>query len=135
MVWVSHLQAGEWGIRLAEARGGPAGARVLPTAIRTPAVNAALANGMFAHADETDDFEPFTKAHPGCAVVPAALAVAERHDRSGLELLTGVTLGYDLCCRWLMALGPAHVRATHRSAEGVSATVGAAAAAASMGRL
>jgi 2-methylcitrate dehydratase PrpD len=93
------------------------------------------ARNMFAHADETDDFEPQTKAHPGCAVVPAAVAVAERHDRSGQELIRSVALGYDLCCRWLMALGPAHVRATHRSAEGVSATFGAAAAAASLAQL
>ena len=90
---------------------------------------------MFAHADETDDFEPVTKAHPGCAVVPAALAMAERGRRSGTEFLRAVTLGYDLCCRFLMALGPDHVRATHRSAEGTSATFGAAAAAASLARL
>src|SRR5712691_9934909 len=131
----SRLKPGELAIRYARAQGGVPEASIVATSIRTAAVTAALANGMFAHADETDDFEPFTKAHPGCAVVPAALAVAERHDRSGLELLTGVTLGYDLCCRWLMALGPAHVRATHRSAEGVSATFGAAAAAASLARL
>src|SRR4030095_6430979 len=37
--------------------------------------------------------------------------------------------------RFLMALGPAHVRATHRSAEGTSSTFGAAAAAASLARL
>ena len=80
-------------------------ASVLTTDIRTSAVNAALANGMFGHADETDDFEPVTKAHPGCAVVPAALAMAEREDRSGTELLRAVTLGYDLCCRFLLALG------------------------------
>jgi len=85
---------------------------------------------MFAHADETDDFEPITKAHPGCAVVPAALAMAERENRTGEELLRAVTLGYDLCCRLLMALGPDHVRATHRSAEGMSSTFGAVGAAA-----
>ena len=110
-------------------------ASVLTTNIRTSAVNAALANGMFGHADETDDFEPVTKAHPGCAVVPAALAMAEREGRSGLELLQAVTLGYDLCCRFLLALGPDLVRATHRSAEGTSATFGSAAAAASLARL
>jgi len=98
-------------------------------------VNAALASGMFAHADETDDFEPVTKAHPGCVVVPAAIAMAERENRSGEELLRSVTLGYDLCCRLLMALGPDHVRATHRSAEGVSSTFGAVGAAASLARL
>ena len=135
MISGSRLKPGELAIRYARTQGGVAEASIVATSIRTSAVTAALANGMFAHADETDDFEPVTKAHPGCAVVPAALAVAERHDRSGLELLSGVTLGYDLCCRWLMALGPAHVRATHRSAEGVSATFGAAAAAASLARL
>jgi 2-methylcitrate dehydratase PrpD len=90
---------------------------------------------MFAHADETDDFEPVTKAHPGSAVVPAALAMAEREGRSGLEVIRAVTLGYDLCCRFLMALGPDHVRGTHRSAEGTSATFGAVGAAASLARL
>ena len=69
---------------------------------------------MFAHADETDDFEPVTKAHPGCAVVPAALAIGEREGRSGTELLRAVALGYDLCCRWLLALGP-EPRARHAS--------------------
>jgi 2-methylcitrate dehydratase PrpD len=98
-------------------------------------VNAALANGMFGHADETDDFEPITKAHPGCAVVPAALAVAERDSRSGTELLRGVAVGYDACCRFLLALGNDAVRGSHRSAEGMSSTMGAAVAAASLARL
>jgi 2-methylcitrate dehydratase PrpD len=131
----ARLKPGEAAIRFVRAQGGVAEATVVATRIRTSAVNAALANGMFAHADETDDFEPVTKAHPGCAVVPAALAVGERGNASGQELLRAVALGYDLCCRWLMALGANHVRATHRSAEGVSSTMGAAAAAASMARL
>ncbi len=135
MVSGARLKPGEMAIRFVRAQGGVAEASVLTTNIRTSAVNAALANGMFGHADETDDFEPTTKAHPGCAVVPAAFAMAEREGRSGTEMLRAVTLGYDLCCRFLMALGPDLVRATHRSAEGTSATFGAAAAAASMARL
>ncbi len=135
MVSGAHLKPGEMAIRYARAQGGVPEATILTTDIRTSAVNAALANGMFAHADETDDFEPVTKAHPGCAVVPAALAMAEREGRSGTELLKAVTLGYDLCCRFLLALGPDLVRATHRSAEGTSSTFGGAAAAASLARL
>jgi len=135
MVSGSHLQAGEMAIRFARAQGGVAEATVLTTDIRTSAVNAALANGMFAHADETDDFEPVTKAHPGSHVVPAALAMAEREGRSGAELLAAVTLGYDVCCRFLLALGPDLVRGSHRSAEGTSSTMGAAAAAASLAGL
>ena len=34
---------------------------------------------------------------------------AEREGSTGLELLNAVTLGYDLCCRFLLALGPDHV--------------------------
>jgi 2-methylcitrate dehydratase PrpD len=90
---------------------------------------------MFAHADETDDFEPVTKAHPGSHVVPAALAMAEREGGSGTGLLAAVTLGYDVCCRFLLALGPDLVRGSHRSAEGTSSTMGAAAAAASLAQL
>jgi 2-methylcitrate dehydratase PrpD len=135
MVSGARLTPGEAAIRFARAQGGVAEASILTTSIRTSAINAAMVNGMFGHADETDDFEPVTKAHPGCAVVPAALAMGERTKASGQDLIRAVALGYDLCCRWLMALGPNHVRATHRSAEGVSATMGAAAAAASMARL
>ncbi len=134
MVSGAELPPGHAAIRYVRSQGGTAEASVLTTNLRTTAVNAALANGMFAHADETDDFEPVTKAHPGSAVVPAALAMAEKDRRSGTEFLRAVVLGYDVCCRFLMALGPDHVRATHRSAEGTSATFGATAAAASMAR-
>ena len=135
MVSGSRLKPGEMAIRYARSQGGVAEASVLATDIMTSAVNAALVNGMFAHADETDDFEPVTKAHPGSAIVPAALAMAEREGRSGTELIAAVALGYDVCCRFLLALGPDRVRAGHRSAEGTSSTMGAVAAAASLARL
>src|SRR6267154_4784954 len=70
MVSGSHLQAGEMAIRFTRAQGGVAEATVLTTDIRTSAVNAALANGMFAHADETDDFEPVTSAIPAATSCP-----------------------------------------------------------------
>jgi 2-methylcitrate dehydratase PrpD len=135
MISGARLKPGEMAIRFARAQGGMPEAAIVTTNLRTSVINAALVNAMFAHADETDDFEPVTKAHPGCSAVPAALAVGERENASGQELIRAVVLGYDLGCRWLQALGPNHVRATHRSAEGVSATMGAAAAAASMARL
>jgi 2-methylcitrate dehydratase PrpD len=90
---------------------------------------------MCGHADETDDVELITKTHPGCSSVAAALAMAEREGRSGLDLLRAVVLGYDVCCRFLMALGPDHVRGTHRSAEGVGSTFSAVGAAASLAHL
>ena len=130
MVSGARLKPGEMAIRFVRQQGGTPEAAVCASGLRTSAINAALANGMFAHADETDDFEPVTKAHPGCAVVPAALAVAERDDRSGADVLRAVAAGYDVCCRFLLALGTDAVRGAHRSAEGMSSTMGAAAAAA-----
>ena len=72
---------------------------------------------------------------PGAPSCPSALAMAERRGRSGMELLRAVALGYDLCCRFLLALGPDLCAATHRSAEGTSSTMGGVAAAASLARL
>jgi 2-methylcitrate dehydratase PrpD len=135
MVSGAHLKPGEMAIRYARSQGGVAEATVVTTDIRTSAVNAALANAMFGHADETDDFHPTTKAHPGCSVVPAALAMGEREGSSGRELLQAVALGYDLCCRFLLALNADLVRKTHRSAEGTSSTMGAVGAAASLAKL
>ena len=130
-----RLKAGEMAIKYTRMQGGTAESSVLTTDIKTSAVNAALANGMFGHADETDDFEPVTKSHPGCSVIPAALALAERENSSGMDLLRAVVLGYDLCCRFLLALGPDLVRGGHRSAEGTSSTMGSAAAAAALAGL
>jgi 2-methylcitrate dehydratase PrpD len=126
----ARLKPGEMTIKYISLQGGTPEASVLATDIRTSAVNAALANGMFGHADETDDFEPVTKSHPGCSVVPAAMAMAERAGSSGEELMRAVTLGYDLCCRFLFALDPDAVRGGHRSAEGTSSTMGSVGAAA-----
>ena len=128
----SRLAPGKLAIDYVRTLGGTAEAYVATTSIVTTAVEAAFANAMCAHADETDDFHPLTKAHPGCAVVPAALAMAERERASGAALIAAVVLGYDVCCRFLMALGPDAVRASEQSAEGVSSTFGAAAAAASI---
>lgn len=129
------MQPGRMAAAYVRKLGGEPEASVIGAGFRTTAVNAALANGMCAHADETDDFEPTTKAHPGCSSVPTALAIAEREGRSGSELIRAVTLGYDLGCRLLMALGPDLVRETHRAAEGYSGTFCALGAAASLARL
>ena len=56
----------------------------------TTVVNAALAGGMLAHADETDDSHPPSLKHPGCAIVPAALAMAEYAQ----------SYGRHSCARW-----------------------------------
>ena len=135
MISGAKLKPGEMAIRYIRGQGGVAEASVLTTDIKTSVINAAMANAMLAHADETDDVELVTKTHPGSSAVPAALAMAEREGSSGMDLLKAVTLGYDVGCRFLMALGPDLVRGSHRSAEGTGATFSSVAAAASLARL
>ena len=55
MVSGSRLKAGEMAARYVDSLGGKPQATVIGTGIVTSSVNAALANGMAAHGDETDD--------------------------------------------------------------------------------
>jgi 2-methylcitrate dehydratase PrpD len=135
MISGSQMRPGQLATHYVKSLGGTEQASVVGSKVRTTVINAALANGMCAHSDETDDFEPVTKAHPGSSVVPAAMAMAEFHHRSGEAFMRAVALGYDVGCRLLMALGPDLVRGSHRSAEGTAATFGAVGAAASLAQL
>lgn len=135
MVSGARMKAGLMAADYVRALGGVEQASVIGANFRTTAINAALANAMCAHADETDDFEPITKAHPGSCTVAPALAMAEKEGRSGEDFVRAVALGYDLACQLLMALGPDLVRGSHRSAEGTSSTFGALGAAASLAQL
>jgi len=134
MVSGSALEPGVMATRFIRNQGGVPETSILASNIKTSAINAALINGMLAHADESDDFEPITKAHPGSAAVPAALAMAEKEHRPGAEMIRAVALGYDVGCRFLLALGPDLVRGTHRGAEAYGATMNAMATAASLSR-
>src|SRR5262249_60848652 len=89
----------------------------------------ALANGMAGHADETDDSHLRGRFHPGCGIVPAALAVGQQRDCGGAEFLRAVALGYDIGARFTISLGyPNPNQATH-STHTLGVAFGAAAAA------
>jgi hypothetical protein len=65
MVSGSQMGPGLMATKYVRSLGGEPQASVVGSDFSTSAANAALANAMCAHADETDDFEPVTKAHPG----------------------------------------------------------------------
>ncbi|WP_397452799.1 MmgE/PrpD family protein [Pseudomonas sp. NA-150] len=69
----SRMRPGQLATAYVKGQGGTPQASVVGSNVRTTVVNAALANAMCAHSDETDDFEPVTKAHPGSSVVPAGV--------------------------------------------------------------
>ena len=132
MISGSELAAGKKASAFVRPLGGTPESTVVGSGIVTTAINAALANGMMAHADETDDSHAPSLTHPGCAVVPAAFAVAEREGRSGRDLLRAVTLGYDVGTRIAAALGGGlfldHYKHSSHAFGGVFGATAAAAA-------
>jgi 2-methylcitrate dehydratase PrpD len=117
----STLKPGRLGLQHAREQGSKEESSVLGSNLKTTPILAAFANGMSGHADETDDSN--SQLHPGCAIVPAALAMAESQNRSGDALLSAVILGYDIGFRFHQAFQP---RSTSFGATfGASAAAGA----------
>ena len=135
MVSGSRLAPGMKAIAYVKTLGGVKEAGVVGSKILTSAVNAALANGMLAHADETDDSHAPSLTHPGCGIVPAALAMAERERQSGVALLRAVALGYDIGCRLTLSLDAYQFREDGHSTHSFGPMFGAAAAAGALAGL
>ena len=131
MVSGSRLKPGAFAARYVDSIGGKPQAMVIGTSLLTSAVNAALANAMAAHADETDDTNPVGPFHAGCGTLAAALATGELAGRSGNDMLRAVALGYDVGARLVMSLNGAR----RHSPSPMTTTFSATAAAAAMLRL
>jgi len=130
MVSGVELPPGQVALKFARAHDAEKTATVVGASILCSAIDAALVNGMLAHSDETDDSHAPSHSHPGCAVVPAALAAGEHFGVSGARVLRAVALGYDIGTRVTMTLGgfPFQME-THRSSHNFASNFGAAAAA------
>ncbi len=135
MISGSRLLPGRKAIGYVGSLDGKPEAGVIGTRIVTSAALAALANGMFGHADETDDTHPPSLTHPGTSVVPAALAIGERDRLHGAAVLRAMVLGYDICSRMLLALRPMPFLRSGHHAGACGQVFGAAAAAAALLRL
>jgi 2-methylcitrate dehydratase PrpD len=130
MVSGAGLPPGVQALKFARAYGGKEVATVVASKMVNGPIEAALTNGMLAHSDETDDSHAPSQSHPGCAVVPAALAVGEQFHVSGTQFLRAVALGYDVGCRVTMTLGAEpYENESHRSTHSIGPTFGASAAA------
>jgi 2-methylcitrate dehydratase PrpD len=82
-------------LRLAETQGGTPEATVAYTGKRTTVSQAAWVNGTLGHSCEYDDAHALAW-HTASAVVPAALALAEREGASGRDLVTAVAAGVQV---------------------------------------
>jgi 2-methylcitrate dehydratase PrpD len=84
----------------AERNGKGGHSTVLGTSLKLHAPMAALANGVFAHSFEMDNLvSPSVGVHPGAALLPPALAVAQEVDVSGREFITAFVAGFEVLHR------------------------------------
>src|SRR6266850_1942688 len=124
MVSGSELPPGRMAIQFARAYGGERIATVVASQIMCGPIEAAFANGELAHSDESDDDFTTGGAHPGCGVVPAALATGEQFGISGTHFLRAVALGYDVAMRAMKTVGPG-MKETHPLVGTMGATAAA----------
>ena len=130
MISGSGLPPGRAALEFARAYGGKEIATVVASKIVCGPIEAAFANGVLAHSDETDDSHGPSRSHPGVSTVPAGFASGEQYAISGAHFIRAVTLGYDIGTRVSMSLGgPGYQASTHRSTHGTAAGFCAGAAA------
>ena len=130
MISGADLPPGRIALKFAAAHKGEMVATVAASNIVCGPLEAAMANGMLAHSDETDDSHAPSHSHPGCATIPAALAAGEQFGISGTHFLRAVTLGYDVGTRVTTTLGALKYQMeTHRSSHSTAENFCAAAAA------
>lgn len=108
---------------LAPLPDGPA--RLWFGATRTGAAEAALLNGMAAHALDFDDVS--LRGHPSAVLVPAIVALAQQRDASGRAMLDAYVAGFEAWGELVdRESGIHHMKGWHPT--GVFGAVGAAAA-------
>ena len=123
------LAPGQFALTYARAHTGEKIATVAGSNVVCGVIDAATANGILAHSDETDDYAPMG-THPGSAVVPAVLALGEQSGIDGMRFLRAIALGYDLANRMAVVLGGQNFNSElHKSIHTATGTFGAAAAA------
>jgi len=90
--------------------GGKKEATIIGTGSKMPALNAALLNGVQSHTLDMDDGHRYANGHPGVAILPAALALAERENVTGQELIESIVVGYETFIRIAKFINPSHLK-------------------------
>ena len=125
-----HEESGQAARRLAAKWRGD-GATIFGINQKVRPELAALVNGSLAQALEMDDKHGSSLARPGSTVVPAVLAVAEERNASFGEVITAVTIGYEVMIRLGFVGGDRFLERGYHT----SSLIGSFGAAAAVGRL
>lgn len=127
---------------LATLGAGEMRASVIGSAMKVPARYAALANGIFIHADDYDDTQLSVSSdriyglltHPTVPVLPPVFALAEIRRFSGRALTLAYHVGVEVECKIAEAISPRHYGEGFHT-TGTIGALGSAAACANLLRL
>jgi 2-methylcitrate dehydratase PrpD len=75
---------------------------------KAPVERAAFINGSASHALEMDDAHYDAGGHAAVVIIPAALAMAEHENATGLEFMQSIVWGYDMMTRVGKGVVPDH---------------------------
>lgn len=116
-------------LEMVQELGGTPQASVIGSGARVNVAQAALVNGVAAHALDYDDVNYSLSGHPSAPILPAVLALAEHGGATGREALVAFITGFEIECKLGRTQGASHyARGWH--ATSTHGTVGAAAASA-----
>lgn len=115
----------------AQDQGGNPQATLVGRGVRLASRQAALVNGTASHAHDYDDVNMALSGHATVAVAGGLIALAERTDASGRDLLVAFVAGYETACRVGALVNPSHYAMGFHA----TATAGTFGAAAACGRL
>lgn len=120
-----NSELGRMALRLGREMGHGQESSIWGSKEKLPSPAAIFVNAMRGHMLDMDDGHRFSAAHMGVVTVPVAMALAERENLTGRELIEAVVVGYEIGIRLGIFINPEHLmRGFH-----TTATVGAFASA------
>ncbi|TWH10290.1 Uncharacterized protein involved in propionate catabolism [Rhodococcus rhodochrous J45] len=133
----AELPSGRLALQYASTLGESRESSIAHSSRTLAAASAAFVNGAAGHAAELDCAHATTDfratGHPATVIVPAAVAVAERHCSSGASLIDAVAAGFETGARTISVVGGlSRMRAEHGLYGGCLHSIGAAVASAKL---
>jgi len=102
----SRTEMAKVSTKFAPRQFGPGNASTIGSSLKLNEAGATWVNGTCASALDMDDGHRLAMGHPGAAVIPTALAVAETSGASGPDFLTSIVAGYEIAVRVSTAMLP-----------------------------
>jgi 2-methylcitrate dehydratase PrpD len=120
MIGSKEIESSRIAAEVALELGGPQESTVVGYGRKVSAPNAAFANAIQGYAFDFADDHNESNAHPSVATIPVSLALGEKKQASGKEVIEAIVLGNEVVCR----LGSAFLGKTYYQGFHPSSTCG-----------